>query len=171
MKRKALSKRKRFDVLKRDSFTCCYCGSTPPKVVLEVDHIIPVSKGGDNNLLNLTTSCFDCNRGKSNKELTEIPNAIDFDSERLVQYKQYVKYVKDKAKIRKQEIDMVCEVFENHKNNKWTPSDKYRSTIGQFLDKLSLEQVIDAMERACNSRADGDIKYFCGVCWRIIKGD
>ena len=66
-KRKNLSKSVRFEVFKRDSFTCQYCGKSAPDVVLEVDHIIPVSKGGDNDISNLITSCFECNRGKSNK--------------------------------------------------------------------------------------------------------
>ena len=60
-----------FEVFKRDSFTCQYCGKSAPDAVLEVDHIIPVSKGGDNDISNLITSCFECNRGKSNKKLTD----------------------------------------------------------------------------------------------------
>lgn len=49
MKRKNISKGKRFDIFKRDGFTCQYCGKQPPGVVLHVDHITPVSKGGTNN--------------------------------------------------------------------------------------------------------------------------
>ena len=41
-KRKNLSKSVRFEVFKRDSFKCQYCGKSAPDVVLEVDHIIPV---------------------------------------------------------------------------------------------------------------------------------
>lgn len=67
----AVTKKLRFEVFKRDSFTCQYCGSKAPDVVLEVDHIKPKSKGGDDNILNLVTSCFDCNRGKSARELHE----------------------------------------------------------------------------------------------------
>ena len=70
-KRKTISKKLRFEVFKRDSFTCQYCGKSAPDVVLEVDHINPVSKGGDNDLLNLITSCRDCNRGKSDRELSD----------------------------------------------------------------------------------------------------
>jgi 5-methylcytosine-specific restriction endonuclease McrA len=54
----------RFKVLLRDKFTCQYCGRRAPSVVVEVDHIIPKSKGGTNDLSNLTASCFQCNRGK-----------------------------------------------------------------------------------------------------------
>ena len=70
-KRVPISKALRFEVFKRDSFTCQYCGRSAPEVVLEVDHIVPVSKGGTNDLFNLVTSCKECNRGKSNKELSD----------------------------------------------------------------------------------------------------
>lgn len=56
----------RFAVLRRDSFTCQYCGRKAPFVVLEIDHKIPKSKGGNWTLDNLITSCFECNRGKRN---------------------------------------------------------------------------------------------------------
>ena len=61
----------RFDVLRRDNFTCVYCGRKSPKVELQVDHIIPFSKGGLTELSNLRTACFECNIGKSNKLLQE----------------------------------------------------------------------------------------------------
>ncbi len=63
-KRKAIPKSVRFEVFKRDNFTCQYCGRKAPDVVLEVDHINPVANGGENDILNLVTSCRDCNSGK-----------------------------------------------------------------------------------------------------------
>lgn len=70
-KRKGISKRVRFEVLKRDAFTCQYCGKVAPDVILHIDHIKPVSKGGNNGILNLVTSCQSCNSGKSNIELSD----------------------------------------------------------------------------------------------------
>lgn len=69
--RKTISKSIRFEVLKRDSFACQYCGRKAPDVLLEVDHIQPVSKGGTNDLLNLITACADCNEGKSDRVLSD----------------------------------------------------------------------------------------------------
>ncbi len=69
--RKTLSKRVRFEIFKRDSFTCRYCGAQAPTVVLEIDHIEPVAKGGSNHALNLITSCSGCNRGKSDRRLDD----------------------------------------------------------------------------------------------------
>src|SRR5947207_16012278 len=71
MTRKPISKATRFEVFKRDSFTCQYCGRKAPDVLLDVDHIEPLSKGGTDDLLNLIASCKDCNSGKSDKRLSE----------------------------------------------------------------------------------------------------
>lgn len=68
--RKAIGKKLRFEVFKRDSFTCQYCGSKAPAVILHVDHITPVASGGSNDILNLITSCAECNSGKGARELS-----------------------------------------------------------------------------------------------------
>ena len=56
-------------VFRRDDFTCAYCGARG--VNLECDHVVPVSRGGSHTLTNLITSCFACNRSKSDKLLSE----------------------------------------------------------------------------------------------------
>lgn len=71
MTRKPLSKSIRFEVFKRDKFSCQYCGQAAPQVVLHVDHINPVADGGDNDILNLVTSCASCNHGKSDRRLDD----------------------------------------------------------------------------------------------------
>lgn len=60
--RRSLSVRKRFFVLKRDEYKCRLCGQSG--VPLEVDHIVPANRGGSDQLDNLQTLCFACNRGK-----------------------------------------------------------------------------------------------------------
>jgi 5-methylcytosine-specific restriction endonuclease McrA len=58
----------RYDIMKRDNFRCVICGrSAQDGVTLQVDHIIPVAKGGQTEPENLRTLCEDCNRGKSDK--------------------------------------------------------------------------------------------------------
>ncbi|MCK5492976.1 MAG: HNH endonuclease [Candidatus Omnitrophica bacterium] len=56
--------RLRFLVLKRDNFICQYCGRKSPEAELQIDHMLPKSKGGKNNVDNLITSCRECNQGK-----------------------------------------------------------------------------------------------------------
>lgn len=56
-------------VFKRDEYTCQYCGKTNEP--LEADHIVPISKGGTDDLTNLTTACGKCNRQKKDKSVDE----------------------------------------------------------------------------------------------------
>ena len=71
MARNGLSKRKRFEVLKRDGFCCRYCGRSSPDVVMHVDHVIPLSAGGTHDIDNLIAACESCNLGKGPIMLTE----------------------------------------------------------------------------------------------------
>ena len=70
--RTMMTKKLREAIKTRDDFTCCNCGNSThkePNLLLEIDHIIPVSKGGRTEEANLQTLCWKCNRTKSNKIL------------------------------------------------------------------------------------------------------
>lgn len=69
-KRRAISKKLRLLILERDGFKCCLCGRTARETKLEVDHKVPVAKGGTDSLNNLWTLCIDCNRGKSDLSIS-----------------------------------------------------------------------------------------------------
>lgn len=70
------SPRKRWLIFKRDNFICQYCGRSPQKhgIVLVLEHIKPISKGGGFSMENLKTACEDCNWGKSTDDMTEFFN-------------------------------------------------------------------------------------------------
>lgn len=68
--RNLMTKRLREFIKKRDDFTCCNCGNSTykePNLLLEIDHIKPVSKGGCTVEENLQTLCWKCNRSKGDK--------------------------------------------------------------------------------------------------------
>lgn len=68
--RQLMTKKLREYIKDRDNHTCCTCGNSTekePNLLLEIDHIIPVSKGGLTEEGNLQTLCWKCNRSKSNK--------------------------------------------------------------------------------------------------------
>jgi 5-methylcytosine-specific restriction endonuclease McrA len=70
--KRTITPSQRFKLFHRDNFRCTYCGASPvkdPDVILEVDHVIPWSRGGTTTLDNLRTACKDCNRGKSARSL------------------------------------------------------------------------------------------------------
>jgi len=63
--------RMKFRVMRRDRFMCVKCGRAPaiyPGLVLEIDHVLAWSKGGETCDENLQTLCYDCNRGKTDSE-------------------------------------------------------------------------------------------------------
>jgi hypothetical protein len=69
-KRKPIKPSVRFQILKRDGYRCQLCGATANDgAKLEIDHIVPVAKGGTNDLSNLQVLCRDCNSGKSDNML------------------------------------------------------------------------------------------------------
>lgn len=74
MARKAIGKRLRFEIFKRDGFKCQYCGATPVQAALVVDHVVPVAEGGTNDPANLISACEPCNQGKG---------AVPLDASRL----------------------------------------------------------------------------------------
>jgi CRISPR/Cas system Type II protein with McrA/HNH and RuvC-like nuclease domain len=173
----AISKKLRFEIFKRDGFKCCYCGNSPPKITLEIDHVNPKSKGGNNSLDNLITACFDCNRGKSNIPLSKIPNTLsmnlDILKEQQEQMKCYNEYLEKIHKEKLQSIWEIKEIYEKHFPNREFPESFIYATLMNVLDKLPKQIVKNSMALAC-SKIHGNweqvMKYFCGICWNIIKG-
>ena len=174
----SLSKKVRFEVFKRDKFTCQYCGSTPPNVVLEVDHILPKSKQGKDDIDNLITSCFDCNRGKSNNLLTSIPRTIkeksDKEEEKLMQLKEYNKILKRRMNNLKKQSNKISDIYNKHFEGFELSEYFINTSLIPFLKKIPFENVKEYMQIAClrlGRNEDAAIKYFCGICWRSIKND
>ena len=67
-----MTKKLRETIKARDNYTCCTCGNSTyvePNLLLEIDHIIPIAKGGLTEESNLQTLCWKCNRSKSDKIL------------------------------------------------------------------------------------------------------
>jgi len=173
-KRKALTKKIRFEVFKRDHFTCQYCGNVPPTVILEVDHINPVSNGGDNNIDNLATSCFDCNRGKTNIPLESIPDTLEKKrlalEEKETQIREYNKILKRMKSRETRSINEVHGVFKDHFSG-YTLKKEFKESVRTFIRKLPKDEVVISMRIACTriDKPENAALYFCGICWRKIK--
>lgn len=54
-------------ILRRDRYKCAYCGIDGKDAELQIDHIVPVAKGGSHHIGNLITSCRSCNQSKGIK--------------------------------------------------------------------------------------------------------
>lgn len=185
----SLSPRLRFEVLKRDGFRCAYCGTVAEVAQLEVDHVIPESRGGLSELPNLVTACRDCNRGKSDKPLSEAAPTVaravvDELADRVQTAEQYASLIVRERRHHDQEIDHVLEAWwrmwggETHEENGTTymrlRNGRFpeRRSIGTILKRLPLERVLELMEPASgkfNYAGEDACRYFYGSCWRAIK--
>jgi len=151
--RKSLSKKVRFEIFKRDSFTCQYCGSKAPDVILEVDHILPVKEGGSNDIMNLITSCFNCNRGKRDKKLSD-KSIVERQREQIKE-----------LNIRRQQLQMMLEWREGLKS---IENDTGENGITKLVKKHGIVKVLDAMDIA-SSKYIKD-KDSCNVAYNKIGG-
>lgn len=116
--RKPLSKRLRFEILKRDGFRCRYCGATPDQRLLHVDHVVPVAEGGTNDALNLVASCQPCNSGKAAKSLDQriaplapAPSSRDL-AEQRAQVEAYLAAQREQEAMRDAVVEALCERWE-----------------------------------------------------------
>lgn len=170
--RRALSKRTRFEVFKRDQFACQYCGATPPRAILEVDHIDPIAAGGLDEMDNLITACFACNRGKAAVPLTVVPQSLSDKAaevaEREAQLAGYQAILQ--AKRERLEND-VWFVFDHWRHQTKTTHDRFNS-VARFIEKLGLDEVLSAADIAMAapvSSEQAEFRYFCGICWNKIR--
>lgn len=159
-KRKSLSKKVRFEVFKRDSFKCQYCGRSAPDVVLEVDHISPVSKGGKNDILNLITSCWACNSGKSDRELgdgsvlAKQKAQIEGLNERRLQLEMMLEWRDGMNSIDEMSIDAISERLDEKTNH--TLNDLGRKDQRKLVKQFGVVAILDALDQAIDRYVEED---------------
>jgi hypothetical protein len=61
----------RLKIFERDNYRCVYCGKQLTRFTATLDHITPVSEGGDNTAENLKTACLQCNSRKTARPLSD----------------------------------------------------------------------------------------------------
>lgn len=179
--RVAISKRLRFEVFKRDGFECAYCGATPPGVLLECDHIDPVSAGGPTEIDNLVTACRSCNRGKSNVSLSTVPQSMSERAaevlEREAQVSGYQAVMKHRRMRLEADAQEILELFCGYFTGREGISKNEFTSIKMFVDRLGLDECIESAEKSFQKipySYQRAFKYFCGSCWgklRDIEGE
>lgn len=185
-KRKATSKTLRFEIFKRDQFMCRYCGRTPPEAVLEVDHVIPVVDGGPTEEENLVTSCFECNRGKGKTSLgaSSPPLSESKIAQRVEVEEQLLEFNKFLLEVRRTKQNEIAELSQywldslnDERSKDYSLTGQRLSTLKMFAAKIPTARMFEAIDIASYRvkadwyRDEDRWKYFCGVCWKIIKGD
>jgi len=152
-KRKPLSKSRRFEVFKRDSFACQYCGKKAPEVILHVDHIVPVVDDGTDDPLNLITSCVDCNLGKGARRLDDSTvldkqrQQLEDLQERREQLEMMVEWQRGLINLDADVVVMVESVWRELTGS--IGLNEYgRGQVGKWTKRWGLERVLVAMRAA-----------------------
>lgn len=154
-KRKPITKKVRFEVFKRDKFKCVYCGASAPNVVLQIDHIEPVSKGGDNNILNLVTSCFECNSGKRARRLDDNSvvqkqrDQLEELQERKEQLEMMLSWQKELRSIKTTLVDDLKDYWEELAPG-FAITENGLKRIKKLLNEFGYEEIIKAMEASAD---------------------
>lgn len=150
--RKPIPKKIRFEVFKRDKFTCQYCGQMAPDVILEIDHIKPVAEGGENDILNLITACRDCNRGKGKTQLCD-DSVIKKQQKQLIdlaekkeQSDMMILWKKELLRIIEDQIESINDLILCVTG--WELSDGGKRDVRKYLKEFSYQEVYNATEIA-----------------------
>lgn len=185
----AVSKRLRFEVLRRDNYTCRYCGRKAPEAPLTVDHVMPVALGGGDIPENLVTACVDCNSGKSSSSPdSNIVQAVSDDAVRLAEA------TRKATEAREAEILDIIEWVECAWTARWLrdadandTTTRYRHPGRYYAPRpQNWEQTVRALATrgfdfkfltgavATSLRHSDHVawadkwRYFCGICWREL---
>lgn len=180
MSRKAISKGKRFEIFKRDNWTCRYCGAQPPGVVLHVDHVVPLAGGGTDEEENLVTSCQPCNIGKGAKGLGDRMPPIDPDApeellEKAEQLRGYQESLEEWLAVKAQYQEFVGEVIYVAlwgESDTKTLADREAQRVVYFVSKLGLPKVLELAEYTGSKRLSEfhkSWKYFYACCRNTIE--
>lgn len=148
--RQPIPKKLRFEVFKRDKFTCQYCGALGGQVLLHCDHVQAAADGGEATLLNLITACVDCNLGKGARPLSD-DSALSKQhrqlaelEERRQQLEMMRQWREDLAKHQVDQIEIVADAF--LARSKFRPSDHGKISVRRWLRKYGLHDVLAAID-------------------------
>lgn len=177
----AISKRTRFEVMRRDGNRCIYCGATAKETQLTIDHVIPIALGGTDDLTNLVTACTPCNSGKTSVNADEeFVARVDDDTAR------WRRAMAVAARIRRDESDTRAEELAQLEIawHKWTykadespiplPEDWTIGAEGMLVAGLPIEEMLRLIPVAmrANLRTNMDVpewRYFMGCCKRVLR--
>lgn len=166
------------EILRRDNYTCRYCGGTAPDVKLTIDHVTPVTLGGNDAPDNLVAACADCNAGKAS--VSPDSGVVDDVAQDALRWAAAMKEAAGIAQgERYAEYDR-HDLFHKAWSDwlpgfngavKWLPDD-WPDTLNQFhAAGLDIDEVRDSVYITSRKQGlyDHDFwRYFCGVCWRKI---
>lgn len=116
--RQPIPRKLRHEVFKRDGYRCRECGASKDETSLEIDHILPVAKGGTNDIDNLQTLCRECNRMKHTDEWVGGETDLEVAENELNNLKEQLRITKERLELSKDKDDIINYKFKIKKLEK-----------------------------------------------------
>jgi hypothetical protein len=174
----ALSKRLRFEILRRDNHACRYCGASAPDAELTVDHVVPVALGGSDEPSNLVAACKECNTGKSSSS----PDAalVDDISADAFRWGQAIRAAAEimlrdhfqNAEVQQQFLDAWNSWTYGFRNEHMPLPPGWRHSVDSLLAAgLPIEVLCECVDIAApktHVQMDVKFRYMCGIAWRKV---
>jgi hypothetical protein len=178
--REPISKKLRFEVFKRDSFRCQYCGKSAPEVVLEIDHVTPVANGGKSDILNLISSCKPCNAGKGKRPLSDssaITKQLDQLkelNERRDQLDMLLQWKVELSNLKEESLSKVGAYWTQHAAG-YSLNEAGQRELKKLLNRFELQEVLDAIQIATDQYVTYDKKgraqlESIQLAWQKVSG-
>jgi hypothetical protein len=178
---RSISRRLRYEILKRDGHRCRYCGAAAPDVPLTIDHVIPVALGGDDLPNNLATACRDCNSGKSSvhpsdEQVDQVDALAELfrdafrratDADREISEKEFYAADEMVCQFAQEWTSMARETNKHHQ----LPAEARGSLIRLYRAGLNETDLFRAAYEMfyMTPKAVNGFNYFCGICWNMIR--
>lgn len=162
-----VSKRTRFEVLRRDNYTCRYCRSTDG--VLTIDHVVPVALGGSDDSSNLVAACKDCNAGKSSTA-ADASTVADVTADAL-RWAAAIRRAADEYQEDRAALLAALAPIE-HDYGRYLPPDWTASVANWLRRGLPAEEAHECVAVAVtntNVRMDSIFAYACGVARKKLE--
>lgn len=177
----AVSKRLRYEILRRDNHTCRYCGGSAPDTPLRIDHVMPVALGGSDAADNLVTSCEPCNSGKSSAS-PDATHVADVSNAAL-HWADAMKQAAEELRAQTEPKRAYRDAFQQEWSQ-WTREvgwktqhvdlpDGWKGSLDTFYEAALPQEVWrDIIEKAMTNptvKADNTFRYACGIAWRMVR--
>ncbi|MEU9578822.1 HNH endonuclease [Streptomyces chilikensis] len=177
----AVSKRLRYEVLRRDNHTCRYCGAAAPDVKLTVDHVVPQALGGSDEPSNLVTACEACNSGKTSVP-ADAPIVASVADDAL-RWAEAMKKAAEMAHADHQARLDYREAFRaawddwsygpDHDKKPLPLPDGWAGSLDSMreagLPDWELSEAVTAAMSAQKVTPANTFRYFCGICWKKVR--
>jgi hypothetical protein len=173
----SISRRLRFETLRRDDHACRYCGRRAPDVELTVDHVTPVALGGTDDPTNLVAACAECNSGKSSIRPGEA--VVDDVFQDALRWRDAMKRAASEMDEQEGEIrrvaDRVYDRWLEVQPPKWNgaldePPVNYADSVAQWLAAgLTEDGMLALIPRAHGRQIQDPWRYFAGCCWTRVR--